>query len=103
MAATILETGETGSNLFRLLDAVRLFSMSPGGEDAFVPLLDAARDWYAARGKSTFTVLDEDRDDAMAERARLRDLGDGNLWMISSLLLPEYIEHIYELTAPRVR
>lgn len=103
VAAALLETGETGSNLFRLLDAVRLFPLVDGGESAFLALLDAARDWYGSRSKSTFTVLDEHPEGTISEKARLRDLGDGHFWAISSLLVPELLEHIYELTAPRVR
>lgn len=103
IAAAVVESGETGSNLFRLLDAVRLFPMYSGGESAYLALLDAARDWYAAHGKPTFTYFDESFDDALAERAKLRDLGDGNFWAISALLLPEFLEHIYELTASRPR
>jgi hypothetical protein len=36
-----------------------------------------------------------------AERAALADLGEGVLWIISSSLLPEFIEHLCESTTPR--
>jgi len=101
VAAIILETGETGASLFRLFDNVRLFSLVEGGEEAFSTLLHAARQWYVERGKQSFCYLCEHEDQGHLEEARLRDLGHGNLWIIAADLLPEFLEHVFELTPSR--
>jgi hypothetical protein len=100
MAAALLETGEMGTNLFRLLDGVRLFALSPDGMSAFPALLEWARGWYADRGRESFTYYCEDlQDESHAHVARMRDLGEGRFWAVSAELLPEFLEYVFELTA----
>ncbi|MRG96034.1 hypothetical protein [Polyangium spumosum] len=99
VAAALVETGETGTNLFRLLDCVRLFELGPGGKQAFVGLIDEARQFYRSRGKSSFVYMHEHPDVEHVERCKLLDLGQGNCWAISAQILPEFLEHVYELTA----
>ena len=36
-----------------------------------------------------------------ADVAGLKDLGLGYVWALSARLLPEWMEHVYELTSPR--
>lgn len=102
VAVAVVEVGETGTNLFRLLDGVRLFTLERGGGEAYAQLLDGARAWYTEKGKTTFILFHEDiDDDPYIAGSKLRSLGDGNFWIISALLVPEFLEHIYELTTPR--
>jgi hypothetical protein len=103
LAMAVVESGETGTNLFRLLDNVRLFSLGEGGKAAFPALLSAARSWYLAKGKTSFIYLHEHEDDDAIRNVRLRTLGEGAFWVIHALLLPDFVEHVYELTAPRKR
>ena len=68
LAALVVELGHPGTNLFRLLDSARLFPLTPEGKrSAYVALLDEARRWFAARGRSAFVFLCED-DGAYARR-----------------------------------
>jgi hypothetical protein len=99
VAAAIVEVGETGTNLFRLLDCVRLWVLRPGGEAAFLCLLNQARLYYRGKGKSCFAYIQENNEQTHVERAKLFDLGPGNYWAISAQILPEFLEHVYELTA----
>jgi hypothetical protein len=99
VAAAIVETGETGTNLFRLLDCVRLYELGRGGQAAFVALLDEARRFYRGKGKSSFVYIQEHPDMEHVEQSQLNDLGPGNYWAISAQILPEFLEHVYELTA----
>ncbi len=99
VAAAIVETGETGTNLFRLLDCVRLYELGRDGKAAFVSLIDEARQFYKARGKSSFVYMREHPDNEHTEQMKLLDLGPGNCWAISAQILPEFLEHVYELTA----
>lgn len=102
VAAAILETGEVGTNLFRLLDGVRLFALTPGGVDAYPALLEEAKSWYRARGRESFIYLWEDLQAvAHIDAAGLKDLGEGRFWAVSSDLLPEFLEFVFELTARR--
>ena len=99
LAAAIVEVGETGTNLFRLLDCVRLYVLRPGGEATFVQLLNEARMFYRSKGKSSFAYIQQHADGDHVERSKLNDLGPGNYWAISAQILPEFLEHVYELTA----
>lgn len=100
VAAAVLETGEIGTNLFRLLDSVRLFSLRAGGEEAYAALLETSKKWYAEQGRESFVYFWEDLKHAEHVRvARLRDLGEGRFWAVSADLLPEFLEFVFELTA----
>ncbi|MBZ4418458.1 hypothetical protein [Myxococcus sp. RHSTA-1-4] len=103
VAAAVLEVGPLGTNPFRLLDSARLFPLSAGGREAYPALLDAARRWYARRGRDGFVFLSEE--DGDAEAARLRDEAPEAkpyLWVIPSDLAPGFLEHIHEQTVSRL-
>jgi hypothetical protein len=103
VAAAILESADEGLHLFRLLDSVRLYSLMPGGEHAFGPLLAAARDWYAAQQKQACVAfLEDDLPLPVDAPPGSTDLGLADFVILSALHLPELLEHVYEITAPRV-
>jgi hypothetical protein len=101
IAAVVVEIGEVGTNLFRLLDSTRLFSLAPEGSSAFVALMDAARRWFHERGRSSFLFLHEDDDWSYVDAARLEPESEPYLWIISSALIPDFLEHVCELTSRR--
>lgn len=101
IAMAVLESGESGTNLFRLLDSTRVFALAPDGKEAFPALLSAARAWYIEKGKPAFVYLHEHEDDEAVDLTRFRSLGEGAFWSIHALLLPDFLEHVYEMTAPR--
>lgn len=104
LAALVVELGQRGANLFRLLDSARLFPLSPRGRDAYVALLDEARRWFTSRGRTAFVFLCED-DGGYAKVARLHDDPSTQpaLWIISASLVPEFLEHINEQSYGRPR
>lgn len=102
VAVAIVECGETGANLFRLVDSMRLLPLAPGGDSAFPALTDAARDWFRDRGKQAFVYFRESEDPGPSVLSRFRDLGEGRFWVIAAELLPEFLEHVFEVTSPRV-
>lgn len=99
VAAAILEIGETGTNLFRLTDSLRLVAIQPGGEVAFWGLIERAKAWFLAKGKDSFVYFWEHPDAEHVRSARLRDLGEGRVWVIRSDLIPDFLELVCELTA----
>ncbi|HEX8438113.1 PilZ domain-containing protein [Archangium sp.] len=103
-AAIVLELGPPGVNLFRLLDAARLFPLAPEGRQAYVALLDAARRWYAQHGRTAFVFVREDEDDSYAAAARLHDEPGAKpcLWLLSARMLPEFLEYVSEATVGRL-
>lgn len=103
LAAAVLELGQLGTNLFRLLDAMRIMPLDRDGKRAYVALFDAARTWYADRGRRSFLYLREDDDWSYAEPARLHDLSEPSLWIISAQLVPEYLEYLFEVIGGRRR
>jgi len=108
VAGAILDVAEPGTNMFHILDGVRLFVLPEGAalpgearEDALLALLEDARRWYAGAGVDRFVYYQEREVAPHAERFGMADLGLGFEWAISVKLLPEWMEHIYELTSPR--
>ncbi|WP_437731505.1 hypothetical protein [Sorangium sp. So ce1335] len=101
LAAAVLELGELGTNLFRLLDSVRLIPLRPGGDAALGPLLDAACGWFQRHDRTSFIYFGERGKLSYAGPASLSDLGEGRLWIIARELVPEFVEHVYGLTEPK--
>lgn len=100
-AAAVLEVGHLGTNLFRLLDNTRLFALARDGAATYPALLDEARAWYAERRRSSFLYLREDDGGDYVRMARLQAQSHPYLWLLSSRLLPDFLEHIKELTLGR--
>jgi hypothetical protein len=101
IAAAIVELGELGTNLFRLLDSVRLIPLRPGGDKAFCTLLDAVCDWFRQHNRTAFVYFQDRGSLSYAGRAVMHDLKEGRLWIIASELVPEFMEHIYRITASK--
>ncbi len=101
VAAAVMESADQGLHLFHLLDLVRLFPLSDGGERLFPVLLDQVRPWFAKKGKAKFIYSLENGDVEQATRAGLKDLGEADTSFIPVDLLPELIEQLFEITAPR--
>lgn len=103
VAVAVLESSAEGLHLFRLLDCVRLFCVTDDGRSTFPALLDAARAWYRARNKARFVCLLEDESALPpAARANMIDMGPADMTILSADLLPELLEHLCEVTAPRL-
>ncbi|XXF75711.1 PilZ domain-containing protein [Myxococcaceae bacterium GXIMD 01537] len=104
LAALVLEVGQPGTNLFSLLDGCRIWPLAPDAKRAYVALLDEARRWYHGRGCTTFTYLREDDDTSYAEAGGLHDSDEAEpyLWIISSKLVPDFLEYVSELTVGRL-
>ena len=103
LAAAIAEIGETGMSLFRLLDSVRIFPLSDGGEQAYPSLIEEVRQWYRARNKDSFIFFLESWKLESALKAGLNDLGKGILWILSHDIHPDFLEYVYELLAPKIK
>lgn len=101
MAAALLESAEDGLHLFRLLDVARVYALAEGGAAAFGALVDAARRFYAERRKAKFIYFLEGDDLSHAQAAGAVDLGEADCVLLPASLLPELLEHVYEVTAPR--
>ncbi|QSQ11928.1 PilZ domain-containing protein [Myxococcus landrumensis] len=105
VAMAVLESAQPGVNLFNVLDGVRMVSLGddsqPETQRALLALLANAAEWYRARGRRVFVHYVEGECVEYVERAALADLGEGKLWVISSALLPEFLEHLCESTTPR--
>lgn len=102
LAAALVESADEGLHLFNLLDTARLYALAPEGLDAFGALLAAASGWYRGRARSAFTCLLEDGSARCAADLPVRDLGKGVLTLLSVELLPRFLEHVHEVTAPRL-
>ncbi|WP_426754657.1 hypothetical protein [Myxococcus sp. Y35] len=103
LAMAVMEVGPPGANPFQLLDATRLFPWDGAGRAAFPALMDAARQWYAARGRDSFVFLAEV--DGDAEAAGLQDDTSGArpyLWLIPASLSADFLQHLHQQTGNRL-
>ncbi|MFL5347577.1 MAG: PilZ domain-containing protein [Hyalangium sp.] len=106
VAIGVVEAANPGLNLFHVLDGVRIVPLleedsRPEVQDGMLGLLTRAAEWYRARNRRVFVHYVETKSVEYAERAVLADLGEGLIWIISSALLPEFLEHLCESTTPR--
>jgi hypothetical protein len=101
--AAVVEMADDGLHLFGLMDVLRLFPLDgqPVSRETTWALLAAAREWYAARGKRTFCYFLEGDDVKPASDAGLIDLGGAFLTALRTELLPDLLEQVYHVTAPR--
>ena len=102
LAAAIIERGTPGSNLFRLVDAVRLVKLAPlvadEQEEIFAQLLAAAADYFHRHGHRAFDYYREGADGRHTDG--LRDLGPGTMCVFSHAVLPDFLDHVYRITRP---
>ncbi len=103
LAMAVVESAQDALHLFGLLDGVRLFPLAVGAERAYSALLAAARGWYRERGKESFVVFFEGESFDAAFQPGLHDLGAANLMAFPRLLLPDFLEHLWAITAPHKR
>lgn len=97
VAMAVLELAQRGTNLLQILDCMRLFVLAPEGRLAASALLEAARRWYASRERSSFLYLHEE--ESWQPPVGLQPVARLNLWILSARLIPEFLEHVSELTA----
>ena len=48
-----------------------------------------------------FVYFHEPEDDPHIEGLRFRNLGEGGFWVMHAVLLPDFLEPGFEMTAPR--
>lgn len=101
-AVAIVESGETGTNLFRIVDSLRLVALEPDGEQAFLELIEKARAWFRTRGKDSFVYFSECDEGPRAQLAMERDLGPGRMWAVRCELIPDFLEFVCELSEQRL-
>jgi hypothetical protein len=102
VAAAVLEVAADGTHLFGLLDLVRLYPLAAGGEQYFVNLLEAAKDWFRDYGKPQFVCFLETGTKLPDEIvARMNDMGEADMTILAAHRIPELLEHLYEVTPPR--
>jgi hypothetical protein len=105
LAVGVLETAHAGLNLFHVLDGLRMVPLVdealPEAQEAMLALLAGAAEWYRARGLDVFVHYVETEHVEYTQRAKLVDLGEGRIWILSAELLPDFIEHLCEATTPR--
>lgn len=100
VAAAVLEMADEGVHLFDLLSTVRIFALDERGLQAQPALIEAARAWYRSRGLHRFVYFAED-DLSPPAVAGAVDSGEADLVVISSDLVPDQLDHTWEVTQPR--
>jgi len=98
-AAGVFEATTDGVHLFGLLDSARLFPLKTGGDRAFPDLLAAARPWFSERQRSAFVYLAEDEVPQSINELAFRDMGTADATFTAAALLPDLLEHMWEVTA----
>ncbi len=101
VAAVLLECAEPGLHLFDMYDTVRLYELVPGGANFYGDLLLEAAAWYRERDRTSFVYIREDQDEGHAQAAGLQSLGGALLLLMSRRILPDFLEVVHEMTAPK--
>jgi hypothetical protein len=102
VAAAVVEHGAEGVHLLNQLDLVRLYTLEPIGERFLAALLEGARAWFRRAGRPAMTLLLEREVRVPPEvLAQGRDLGAAELVLIAARRIPEVLETLHELLAPR--
>lgn len=105
VAAATVEDAEEAMHLFRLFEAIHVYPLVDDlarVRRGTAALLDRATDWYRARGKSAFTAFVESDDwiDRLLIPKHV-DMGLADASILSAELLPEFLEQLGEVTAPK--
>jgi len=107
VAAAVVELVDEGVHLFSLLDAVRIVPLRDGvlPKELLTKLLEFAGEFYEAHRKTTFTYHFEGSDGRSdighALDAGFQDMGNAFLILLRWELVPEMLEQIYQVAAPR--
>ena len=100
-----MEAAHAGLNLFHVLDGLRIIPLVdaalPEAQEAMLALLAGAARWYRDHGRQVFIHYVEEEHRGYLQKAKLTDLGEGRIWILSAQLLPDFIEHLCEATTPR--
>jgi hypothetical protein len=97
VAFAILESADSGMNLFSLYDSVRLVPLNERGRDTFAFLLEEARVWFSKQGKERFVCFFEADESDYLRHCGLSDLGPGWMVIVSAKLVPAFLENINEV------
>lgn len=97
----VLDAGTVGTSLFRLVDGLRLVVAGPDEAAVLRAVLPAARAWYARRGRRCFSLFWYRESAEVPESLGIRDLGLGYVWILAAALMPEFLENLFEASAPR--
>ena len=101
-AVAVAELGEPGLHIFGLLDAVRLFPIvGPLRRNNVYALLSAAAAWYQEKDRERFVLFDEHGAFRADMSASFTDLGLADLTLFAGHLLPDFLDHLYEISTPR--
>jgi hypothetical protein len=96
-AFAIVDYAESGLHLFGLFDVVRIVSVGRSADQATVRLLEHVKGLFAARGKSSFIYACESAQSADELSTAGQDLGQTHCTVMSTELLPDFAEYVWEL------
>lgn len=96
-AYAAVEYADSGLHLFGLFDVVRIFPVGRSADRATVRLLEHVKELLAARGKSSFIYACESVESAEEPSTLGQDLGLTHCTVMSTELLPDFAEHVWEL------
>jgi hypothetical protein len=102
IAAAIAELGEDGAHLYGLIDLTRIYLFRLDAHRRVPELLDEVRHFYAEHGKTSFVLFREEGTELDLSSLQVQqDLGFADMSILSANLLPELLECLHEITAPR--
>lgn len=97
VAVALAEFTSPGVHVYDLMNAVWLYALAPAGAQHFDALLAAAAAWYGSLGAATFKLFSPL--ESTFRPARGRRLAEADLTFVSTRILPDLSEHLWEITA----
>lgn len=101
LAAAVLDAAEDGLHLYGLFDTARLFEIAPGGSALFPELLLASNEWFYGQGKNSFVCFGETLAPSDMRSSGALRLGEGMVTYLPTQSIPDILERVAELTAPK--
>ncbi|MCX4240263.1 PilZ domain-containing protein [Paraliomyxa miuraensis] len=101
VAAAVLDAVDDGLHLYGLLDTIRLYGLDPRGREHYASLLLAAHEWFFSMGKSSFVCFEEEDLPEIMHSVGAVSLGAGMVALLPRTAIPEMLERISELAAPK--
>lgn len=94
-AAIVADLGHPGLHVYGLLDITRFYAVADDGERYLDRLLEMAKRWYAAHGRTNFKHFHEGAAPLPGADDRV-DMGPASICIISMELIPDLLDYLFE-------
>ena len=100
IAAAVVDIVESGLHLYGLVDQVHVFPFGAEGEANLTHLLHEVERWYRVQDHWHYILIELSGNDRYATDAGLVNIGDADATIMHVSYGPQFLEYLFEITAP---